>query len=426
MDTGTGFQRRAPGYLLAGVILDPASPQEMRRIDGAIAIGVRTETIREVGPLDRMQRNYPRWPVVRAEDCVILPVMADARTNWAPYNIRGRASGQSLLEWLEEVFVEEANFVDPAYAEESAARFFEDIVRQGTLTAFVCGPPDQEALATFFDTPRVGRWYGGTALMDALAPSEFRESTDRVVSQLMDCAFRFGHRFVITPRLVPACTEELLGTAGSLALDDVFVQTQLGMDADEVALVRQISADGGSAVKILDRAGLLNSRTLLAHCNHVEESDWRILSALDCVIVHTPGSDLALGAARMPLEKVREYNLRWALGSDVGAAPTLSMLFAMQSFLHLHEGTCPVTGAEALYRSCCVIPDMLRHETGRLSPGYSADFAVFHCPEAVKENAADFCLRALVEGSVEELEGRAMATIHRGHLVSGGLPELIF
>lgn len=424
---GFGSQRPTPGYLLGGVILDPASPRELRRIDGAIAIGIRTETVREVGPLNRVRANYPGWPLVMAEGCVIIPAFSDAHTQWVNHAIRGRAAGMSRLEFLEtEVYAEEARFTDLDYAAQRSTEFFEEAIRLGTLTAFVVSSLQIDPLAIFFDTPRIGRWYAGNVLCDAMAPHGFRMDTTEAMTTLEDCLYRFGARYVISPRSIPACTPELLQFAGSLALDEIYVQTQLGSDPDQVSLVEQMSQRGEMSAELLDQAGLLSPRSLLAHCNYLDDREWRTISALDCIVVHCPASDEAQGAARMPLETVRERHLRWALGSDVGGSPSLSMLYVMQRFLDVHTGYTDVTAGEALYRATCVVPEILGHDpTGRLAPGYSADFVVCYCPEAARETDPERCLRVLLDGSIADLENRPTATIHRGHLVSGGLPELI-
>jgi 5-methylthioadenosine/S-adenosylhomocysteine deaminase len=76
---------------------------------------------------------------------------------------------------------------------------------------------------------------------------------------------------------------------------------------------------GCSAVEHLKRLGFLGSRTSLAHCVWLDESDIPILAGTRSTVVHNPLSNLRLGSGIAPILKYRQAGVNVAFGCD-GAA----------------------------------------------------------------------------------------------------------
>ena len=90
------------GYILVGSIINPVSETNAVVIDGAIAVGMHTGTIRDFGTLPEISRKYTTWEVVHMDDTVILPAFADAHTHLPQFSIR-RSGKARLYDWLEEI-----------------------------------------------------------------------------------------------------------------------------------------------------------------------------------------------------------------------------------------------------------------------------------------------------------------------------------
>ena len=71
-----------------------------------------------------------------------------------------------------------------------------------------------------------------------------------------------------------------------------------------------------TAVEHLNRLGYLNSRTSLAHCVWLTDSDIAILAENQSTVVHNPLSNLRLGSGIAPILKYRQAGINISFGCD--------------------------------------------------------------------------------------------------------------
>jgi len=86
---------------------------------------------------------------------------------------------------------------------------------------------------------------------------------------------------------------------------------------------------------------------------------------------------LLLGSGVMPLDEVIDREIPYALATDVGASPTVSMLAEMKQFLTVHENkSTHATPAEALYRATTAAAKLagLSDQCGELAVGRPMSF----------------------------------------------------
>ncbi len=76
---------------------------------------------------------------------------------------------------------------------------------------------------------------------------------------------------------------------------------------------------GCSAVKHLQEIGYLSSKTSLAHCVWLDDSDIAIMAETQSTVVHNPLSNLRLGSGIAPILKYRQAGVNISFGCD-GAA----------------------------------------------------------------------------------------------------------
>jgi guanine deaminase len=125
------------------------------------------------------------------------------------------------------------------------------------------------------------------------------------------------------------------------------------------------------------RDGLLDHACIVAHCVHMRDGEWSILRDAGSVVAHCPTSNLMLCSGVMPLDEVLARGIPYAIATDVGASPTVSMLAEMGRFLRVHAGrSSRATPAEALYRSTLAAAEILGLDQtlGRLEAGRPASF----------------------------------------------------
>ncbi|MFC4078038.1 amidohydrolase family protein [Salinithrix halophila] len=174
----------------------------------------------------------------------------------------------------------------------------------------------------------------------------------------------------------PTYIDEILADATEL---DLPVHIHL---AETRAEVEQNRKDYGvRPVEHLQKLGVFNRPTLVAHAVHVTEEEIDVLAAHDVKISHNPGSNLKLGSGIAPIPAMLAKGLRPSLGTDGAASNNnLDLLEEIQLAAQIHKGVTmdpevvpaytalqmgTVFGAEALF---------LEEEIGTLEVGKKADF----------------------------------------------------
>lgn len=308
---------------------------------------------------------------------------------------------EPLLEWLSRrVYPEEARHRDRGVADEAATRFFDALVRAGTVGAGIfCAPFPVSAETALEEAARRGLPVRcGPSLMDMGEPAELLTPSDVAIAGQTALHERFGPAVAVVPRFALSCSRALLDAAGDLAHS--FRARVLGHISEtqpEVDAVR-VRCEVPSYVEVYERSGLLGPRTVLAHGVHLDDAELGVLAFSKSWLAHAPASNRALGSGRMPLERVRRSGVRWCLCSDVGAAPRLSMLHVIATFLDVHRGHARTSACEAFWRATYAGAEALGFsvERGALTAGRQADFVVVHeAPERVR--SADAVIRALAE-----------------------------
>lgn len=79
---------------------------------------------------------------------------------------------------------------------------------------------------------------------------------------------------------------------------------------------------GMGPIQWLDDCGCLGPRTLLVHCNDVDEEDIRLIARRGCSVVVCPGTHLYFGRGPFPLARLLEAGIPVYLGTDSLASNT--------------------------------------------------------------------------------------------------------
>ncbi len=98
---------------------------------------------------------------------------------------------------------------------------------------------------------------------------------------------------------------------------------------ENVAEIEEVARQHRLAIDYLDtydRYGLVGRRSVFAHNVHATDRELAVLGAQEAAVAHCPTSNAALASGLFPLRRHIEYDVRVALGSDVGAGTGLSLL----------------------------------------------------------------------------------------------------
>jgi guanine deaminase len=373
-----------------GTFLDtPESPFAGGRLraetDGGIA--VRNGVITARGPFAEVRAAYPDDRVVDLTGGMVLPGLVDAHVHFPQVRVIA-GLGMPLLDWLERCALpEEARMADADYARAVAAEFVDGLLRAGTTTALVFGAHYAAAMDCLFSRAAASglRISSGLVVSDRILRPDLFVTPEQAYADGLALAGRWHGkdrlRYAVTPRFSLSTSEPLLESCAALLrdVDGALFTSHVNENTAEIDTVRGLFPECRSYTDTYDRFGLLGRRSLLAHNVHPTDAELKLLADRGAGVGHCPSSNSALGSGLFPLRRHVEHGVRVALGTDVGAGTSFSMLreglqaYFMQALLGA-DGL-PLTSAHMLHlaTSAGAAALDLQDQVGDLSVGKHFD-----------------------------------------------------
>jgi len=378
---------------------------ELRRIFKATVINpLAADRVVELDPgylviagrrIERLTSEDPR-PASDGEfldlgGSVIVPGFVDAHVHLPQFAIMGKGTGE-LLTWLNTyTYPEEARFADPDYARQVSAQFFEALVANGTTAAAVYSSVHEGATDIAFSAARSTgmRVLMGKVMMDRNSPEELLEDTDESIAASLRLFEKWNGaeggrlQYAFTPRFAASCSMELMKQVGHMAAErGAFVQSHLSENPDEVEWIKRLFPSSPSYAAVYESAGLLNARSIMAHCIHLSPDEVALLARRRANVAFCPYSNRTLHSGTMPYSRLRDAGLNISLGTDVAGGPSLSMPEQMREAMK----AAGIAWKEALYLATLGGAKTLglSDDIGNFEPGKDADFVVMDS-EVVKD-----------------------------------------
>jgi len=389
-----------------GEASDPAGAYEYFE-DGMLV--VRDGNVAEAGPARDVASRLPAGtPVVDRSGKLILPGFVDCHIHYPQTDVIA-SYGEQLLEWLERyTYPEEQRFEDAAHAHDTAEFFLDELLRNGTTTALVLGTVHAQSVHAFFEAAEARdlRMAAGKVLMDRNCPVSLRDTAESGYAQSRALIKSWHGRgrlsYAITPRFAPTSSEAQLERAGELAKEfpDVFVHTHLAENRKEVAFVRDLFPWARSYLDVYARFGLVRSRSVFAHCIHLDDEDVALLGEHGATAAFCPTSNLFLGSGLFDLRRMRQAGVHVGFATDVGGGTSFSMLRTLaEGYKVAQLADQPLSAFRAFYLATLGGAEGLGldNRIGNFAPGKEADFVVID-PRATPLAAR----RHKLTGSLEE------------------------
>ncbi|GAB3554017.1 guanine deaminase [Noviherbaspirillum agri] len=359
---------------------------------------------------------------------LIVPGFIDTHIHYPQTDIIA-SPAPGLLPWLETyTFPNERKFSDPAYAQEVATFFLDELARCGTTTAMVYCTVHPESVDAFFteSDKRNLRMVAGKVLMDRHCPDFLCDSAEGGVREselLINKWHKRGRQlYAITPRFAPTSTEAQLRLAGELAraYPDTFLQTHVAENTDEVAWVKSLYPDSRSYLDVYDRFGMMRPRAMYAHCIWLDDHDRERMRETQSAASICPTSNLFLGSGLFDFAKADAAQIPLSLATDVGGGTSFSMLQTMNEVHKVARmGGTHLSALRMFYLATLGGARSMQLDSviGGFSAGAEADFVVLD-PQATPLLAR----RTVRSGSLEELlfafallgDDRAVAATYSG------------
>ena len=213
---------------------------------------------------------------------LIVPGFIDTHIHFPQTEMVG-AYGEQLLEWLNTyTFPTELQFKDKAYADQIAAFFVQELLKNGTTTALVFCSVHAESVDALFEAAEQHqmRLIAGKVMMDRHAPEDLCDTAESAYSDSKALIEKWHGKgrnlYAITPRFAPTSTPEQLAKAGQLKAEypEVYVHTHLSENKNEIAWVKELFPEQQGYLDVYHHYGLTGQRSVFAHCVHLEEAEW--------------------------------------------------------------------------------------------------------------------------------------------------------
>jgi guanine deaminase len=361
--------------------------QDCVAVNAAGAVLIEGARIAAVGDAATLRAAHPQARIISYGDDMICPGFVDAHAHY-PQTAMIASWGKRLIDWLETyTFPEEAQFSDPAYAAQIAARYLDLTAANGTTTmaSFATIHPHSAEALFAAAAARGQAVVTGKTCMDRNAPDSLRDTAqsgyDDSKALLEQWHGKGRARYAITPRFSPTSMPDQLSAMGALWAEypDCLMQTHLSEQPDEVAWVAELFPQARDYLDTYEMHGLLGERGLYGHAIHLTAREIDRLAEVQGRVIHCPTSNAFIGSGALDLMRLARRGVPLGLATDTGGGSSFSMLRTMAAAYEAgqHHGN-PLHAAQLLWLATQGSARSLHldHEIGSLAAGRYADLAV--------------------------------------------------
>ena len=361
--------------------------------DGALLIS--GECIGAAGDYAEVRAAHPGIEVRDMRGGFLLPGFVDTHVHFPQMRVLG-SLGLPLLDWLEEYALpEEARMAGPAYASKAAGEFVRALVSHGTTTALAFGAHFAAATAGMFEAAAAGglRLIGGMVLSDRRLRDGLHQTPEAAYRESKRLIGQYhgnrGLRYAVTPRFALSTSEAILEVCQTLLVEHpgIYFQTHVNENCREIEDVLRLFPWATDYLNVYEKFGLVNEHSVFAHNVHTSTRELECLARNRAAVAHCPCSNAALGSGFFPMRRHLDAEVKFGLGTDVGAGTGFGILKeGLQAYLmqRLCDGGYPLTASHLLYLATKAGAEALRLEAqiGDFADGKSADYVWIKPPES--------------------------------------------
>lgn len=287
-----------------------------RRVIDNGAVAVKGDRIAAVGTQAEIARRYQPRRRIDAPRGVLIPGLINTHTHAAMSLFRGIADDRRLQDWLE-------NFIFPAEARNVDAGFVRWGTRLACLEMMLSGTTTFTDMYYFEDVVAEATKEAGLRGVLGQTIIGFPAPDYKTPAAALAGAEAFLKRFQNDPLIVPAPAPHALYTNSDESLRAARVLanrfgvpllihlSETRRENEESLAKRRLSP-----AQVLDRLGVLDGRTVAAHCIWLDEADIAILKKHGTGVAHCPSSNAKLASGVAPVFKLLAAGVAVGLGTD--------------------------------------------------------------------------------------------------------------
>lgn len=292
-------------------VLTMTGERESRPFTGAVGVaGNRLALVSDDGErIGRFRREHPALREIDASGKVLMPGLINTHCHVAMTFQRGYADDLSLMEWLHgHIWPFEAQQTPDEIVTGAELGIVEMLL--GGVTSFVDMYWHENRIAGA--VRRLGiRAMLGASYLDTNWDA-FVEDLERMEAAAAGCG---RIRLAVAPHAPYSCSPESIVRGKELARSrGLHFMTHIAETEEELRIVAE--RYGATPVAHLDALGVLDERTIGAHCIHVGEEDIRILAERGVAVSHNVQSNMKIASGIAPVARMRRAGVCCTLGTD--------------------------------------------------------------------------------------------------------------
>ena len=347
-------------------------------------IGIRRGRIAALDSQTAAARRPAAAETVDARGGIVMPGLVNTHTHLPMTLFRGLADDLPLAAWLEKhIFPAERAALHPETVRWGALLACAEMILSGTTTC-ADGYFHVDAVAQAVQAAGL-RAVLAQGVIDRPAPGVPDPARNLAVARSF-CEQWQERAGTIQPSVFChspyTCSRETLVGAKRIC-DDLGLLFQVHAAETRWEADHLRSTTGASPIVYLDRADVLDERTLLVHSVWVDDADIAVIAERRAGVSHNPESNMKLAAGVAPVAELLAAGIPVGLGSDGCASNNdLDLFFAMDLAAKLQKVVRrdpTVLPAEAVIRMATIDGARtlgLARAIGSLEPGKQADLLV--------------------------------------------------
>ncbi|MDE5730770.1 MAG: amidohydrolase [Alistipes sp.] len=293
-------------------VLPMTGERESSPFEGAVGVvGNRLALVSGDGErIGRFRREHPALREIDASGKVLMPGLINTHCHVAMTLQRGYADDLSLMEWLHEhIWPFEAQQTPDEIVTGAELGIVEMLL--GGVTSFVDMYWHENRIAEA--VRRLGiRAMLGASYLDTNWDA-FVEDLERMQRAAAGCE---RIRLAVAPHAPYSCSAESIVRGKELARTrGLHFMTHIAETEEELRIVAE-RYGGATPVAHLDALGVLDERTIGAHCIHVGEEDIRILAERGVAVSHNVQSNMKIASGIAPVAQMLRAGVCCTLGTD--------------------------------------------------------------------------------------------------------------
>ena len=295
------------------------------------------------GVYKKLPRKYENIKIYDYTGHLITPGLCDLHLHAPQYAFVGMHMDLELIDWLNNyTFKEESKYNNLSYAKKAYDLFINDLRKSPTTRYSLFATLHKEATKYLFDIAEKSglKGYIGKVNQDRNNIKILNETTKDSIHdtlEIIEYTKKFKNtKYIITPRFIPSCTDELLNKLSLIAKEkNLPIQSHLSENRDEIKWVKELVKKSKSYAHAYSLFNMLGNQTntIMAHCVWPEKIDFDLLKNNKVWVAHSPSSNRNLSSGIAPIRKYINNGIKVGLATDVAGGSYLSMFRAIEDMI---------------------------------------------------------------------------------------------